>query len=221
MGRCGSRCRDHTGSLAARGRDANVAAGETVNARPPRGARGSVVDGVRLALLVPVRDARAVPVQRQVRRRLGVAQRARPEDADALAAGVAHARIADAPAPRGAQAPAEALRRAVVVGIEDRGVAVGVRRGSPSASSRSCSSASTLAVMRRMSTSIAGSCGAAQEHAAVMAHLGDRRLERVGGVVDAVGAVGKARAFGVEVGERGHHRRRAGAAERALPSAPA
>ena len=36
------------------------------SARPP-GAATSLVDGVRMALLVPVRDALAVPVQRDVR----------------------------------------------------------------------------------------------------------------------------------------------------------
>jgi hypothetical protein len=137
-------------------------------------------------------------VQRQVRRRLGVAQRARPEDADALAAGVANARIADAPALHGAQAPAECLRRPVVVGIEERRVAVGVRGlafGVEQVVQLGLDARGDEAhvdVDRRL-------VGAAQEHAAVMAHLGDRGLERMGRVVDAVGAVGKARALGIEV----------------------
>ncbi len=104
------------------------------------------------------------------------------------------------------------LRRPVVVGVEDRrrsgrarGLAVGLEQVVQLGLDAGGDEAH-VDVDRRL-------VGAAQEDGAVVAHLGDRRLERMGRVVDAVGAVGKARAFGVEVRERGHHRRRAGAGE--------
>jgi hypothetical protein len=47
-----------------------------------------------------------------------MAQRARPQDADRLASGMVHDRIANAPAVAATQALAEALRTAGVVRVE-------------------------------------------------------------------------------------------------------